>query len=270
MNNEKAIAIVVYKKSFFGHGNPPVFKGHKIFEENNKSASETIFLLFDEREKHYDTILNLIGAGGNKYFCWQCNKGYKTINGHRCVYKCTRCFSIPFCENKEPKIVCEKCNREFYERKCFENHKKFANRSGEKIICEKVYYCKTCLVTVNVDLGKHECGIHYCKTCRSKHKHNELCYMQPAKVKVFKKKTLFYFYDFETRQDTSYQNHVSNKIHIPNLAVVQSACDDCMDNNNIAERCETCGIREFIFKKDLVKSSSRSCLCYSIREVKVV
>ena len=112
INNEIEIAIVVYEKSFFGHSIPPIFDGHKMFQ-NNKISTETINLLYDERDKHYDTILNLVGAGGDRYFCWQCNKAYRTLNGHRCNHSCARCFESPNCDNTEPKIVCNKCNREF-------------------------------------------------------------------------------------------------------------------------------------------------------------
>ena len=218
---KKGIGIVVYEKSLFGHGAEPVFNGVKIIEETCNSYNSIIYLLYVESQKHYHLIINLIGAGGNKYFCWMCNKAYKTVNGHNCVHKCSRCFSTPICQNTERRIICQYCNREFYGQKCFENHMNRATRFGLKTICEKIYFCKQCLKTVNVDDEKHECEIQYCKMCHKKHKSNELCYMQISKPKNYKKKTLFYFYDFETRQDDSYKDHLTSKIHIVNLCVVQ-------------------------------------------------
>ena len=38
------------------------------------------------------------------------------------------------------------------------------------------------------------------------------------------------------------------------------SCDDCITNDNITQRCETCGIREYVFDKDPVRSFLNLCL----------
>ncbi|OXU21588.1 hypothetical protein TSAR_007032 [Trichomalopsis sarcophagae] len=114
----------------FGNGEPPFYDG-----------------------SHLDTILNLTGAAGNRFFCNHCNR--------------------------------------------------------------------------------HGCG-NWCNLCHKKYNVNKLCYVQPfgREINVSnirktpKKKNLFIFYDFETRQDSPYRDHDSIKIHVPNLCIVQQVCDN--------------------------------------------
>ena len=72
-----------------------------------------------------------------------------------------------------------------------------------------------------------------------------------------KKKFLYIFYDFETRQDEAYLNHESTKVHIPNLCVVQQVCTDCIDQDDVSQFCPTCGIREYIFRENPVTQIDR-------------
>jgi len=60
------------------------------------------------------------------------------------------------------------------------------------------------------------------------------------------------FYDFETRQDESFEG-TDIKIHVPTLCVAQQICGSCEETDDITVRCEQCGVREFVFRDDPVK-----------------
>ena len=66
-------------------------------------------------------------------------------------------------------------------------------------------------------------------------------------------KNLYVFCDFVTRQDEVYKNHESMRVHVPNICVAQQVCDDCVDIYDLSIMCNTCGVREYIFKNDPVK-----------------
>ena len=58
---------------------------------------------------------------------------------------------------------------------------------------------------------------------------------------------LFVFYDLETRLDPKTDACTS---HVPNLCVAQQACRACIDREDAAEDCPSCGQREFVFAED--------------------
>ncbi|XP_039315430.1 involucrin-like [Solenopsis invicta] len=63
----------------------------------------------------------------------------------------------------------------------------------------------------------------------------------------------FVFYDFETRQDETYEGTENVKLHVPTLCVAQQICAACVAIDDMTVRCRWCGTREFVFNIDPVK-----------------
>lgn len=241
------IAILVFDSESFGNGDTILYDGRKEFLENK------IYILYNEEARHYDVILNLSAAVSSRFFCEYCNKKYAHVDSHMCDKICSACFVSPKCDSTQALIKCERCSRDFFGDSCFANHNTDGSyKAKNKKLCDVVQRCKICLFVVNKYKGKHECGYSYCRQCTSKHNPNELCYMQPIKKPEKKQKYLFVFYDFETRQDSSFKQHVSTTLHVPVMCVVQMVCTDCLDNENMSEMCNTCGVRQFVFTNDPV------------------
>lgn len=96
----QGIAIVVYDQTTFGSGEPPLFNGRPIVEEAVGSVQGIINICHEPREKHFHTILNLIGASKTRFFCPYCNFKYSFVEQHVCAYNCKNCFSYPACDNE--------------------------------------------------------------------------------------------------------------------------------------------------------------------------
>ena len=60
----RGIALVVFEKQNFGSGEPPLFDGRNTLHEFNIALSGIIYLMFDERGRHFNLITNLFGAAG--------------------------------------------------------------------------------------------------------------------------------------------------------------------------------------------------------------
>ena len=156
-------------------------------------------------------------------------------------------------------IECVDCGRKFFGHECFANHKRVgAYKKNNKKVCDIVRMCQNCMRIVNVYLSKHECGIGFCRHCQKSHAINDVCFMQPVIAKPNKKKYLYIFYDFETRQDTPYGE--SARVHVPNLCVAHQVCTDCIDIDDMRIVCTTCGVREFVFNRDPVKQLLALCV----------
>ena len=255
------IAIIVFDSETFGEGEAPWFDGRRSFEE------KCIFLMYNSRARHFDVIVNLSGIVQPNYFCVFCNTKYKTLNSHKCEKKCPQCYTAPSCDTTQASIKCTECHREFYGDCCFSNHKKIGGYKPKSIktICDVVQYCPKCFKVINTTQEEHECGIYYCRQCSSKHDPNELCYIRLIKERKPRKdappnKYLYIFYDFETRQDTSFKNHSSMTEHSPVLCVVQQTCTDCLEVDDLAVLCPTCGVREMIFDRDPVNQLIDFCI----------
>ena len=60
--------VVVFEKKNFGSGEPPLFDGRNTLHELNIALSGIIYLMFDERGRHFNFITNLFGAAGMYFF----------------------------------------------------------------------------------------------------------------------------------------------------------------------------------------------------------
>ena len=248
----RGIAIVVYDRETFGSGEPPFFDGHRMISVDNPTV---INLYHDEKNRHFDTILNLVGAAQSKFFCIYCNKRYHYVDQHTCTSVCACCFVTPACKTEGAVVKCQDCMRNFLSERCFTNHKTEGSyKTKNKKICNLIKMCTVCHKVFHIHRGKHECGVFYCKYCRMRHSRNSLCFMKPtvSSTRAKDKKYLYVFYDLETRQEDTYKNHPTTLEHVPNLCIAQQVCSDCLLNDAMTQRCNTCGTREHIFKQNPV------------------
>lgn len=274
------IAIVVYNADTFGKGERPLFDGSGVLNALGHEPSHKLNIMYYESERHYNPILCLkAAAGSRKDFCIPCNISYKEGTVHRCTNKCPLCNNMPPCvqETGKKTIRCDTCKRSFFGKACFEHHRAVKSYDGKNppSVCNAIRFCEGCNRTVKT-AKKHECGVSFCKICSDSRPINHLCFMQPLSrgnsssdapyensvnveeneqnnaVASEKKRTAFVFYDFETRQDVSIEG-TNIKIHIPTLCVAHQICESCAKVDDLAERCEWCGVREFIFRRDPVK-----------------
>ena len=86
----------------------------------NKRSEDKIYLL--KTRNHFDIIKSLTVFYDTPYYCHECKKAHTKRDKHKCPSKCLSCFTYAKdkkCEGKE--IVCEKCNRKFFGKRCFKN-----------------------------------------------------------------------------------------------------------------------------------------------------
>jgi hypothetical protein len=149
----------------------------------------------------------------------------------------------PPCVQAGVRIPCMECNRHFRGRACFTNHNlKDGNKKG---VCDRQLVCpsRDALIELN---RIHECGKHFCKTCKALKEKQHLCYMQPLKnVLPSGDAVLFVFFDFETTQDTQYSH--TARLHVPNLVCLQQFCSRCDSSDNVDENCTLRGTRKHSF-----------------------
>ena len=92
----------------------------------NKGSEDKIYLL--KTRNQFNVIKFLTAFYDTPYYCHECKKSYTKRDKHKCTSKCLSYFTYAKykkCEGN--KIICEKCNRKFFGKKCFKNHLK--NRS---------------------------------------------------------------------------------------------------------------------------------------------
>ena len=111
----------------------------------NKGSEDKIYLL--KTRNHFDVIKSLTVFYDTPYYCHECKKAYTKRDKHKCPSKCLSCFTYAKdkkCDGKE--IVCEKCNRKFFGKRCFKNHLKNRSKVEDKmdIVCDTVKQCLDC------------------------------------------------------------------------------------------------------------------------------
>ena len=111
----RCTVIVVYNFSTFARGNPPIYDGTRTVSETyGKTIVHVLRIMYYESTKHYQPILNLIGATGSAGYCIPCNKSYWRAEEHRCSNKCYKCMSSPACTITETLKKCDICLRLFF------------------------------------------------------------------------------------------------------------------------------------------------------------
>ena len=96
---------------------------NNIIYTANKCSEDKIYLL--KTKNHFDVIKSLTAFYDTPYYCHECKKGYTKRDKHKCPSKCLSCFTYAKDRKSEGnEIVCEKCNRKFFGKRCFKNHLK--------------------------------------------------------------------------------------------------------------------------------------------------
>lgn len=243
-------AIVVFEFLTLGKSAAPIFDGRPIVNRRYNNIEHVLYILYYERTNHYQPILNLQGAVAGRCFCSVCNKSFTDNIEHRCALRCPRCKAYPLCQDTD-RIVCNICNRWFFNRTCFANHlirgSAKMKKSDINTVCDVLKICQKCFRLIRLGKHEHQCGITYCRTCRDRRPIKHYCFMKPLKS-INQSLSMFIFYDFETQQNVRLRGNWNVKLHIPNFCVVQRICNICCNDNEIENPCNTCGIRQFIFK----------------------
>ncbi|XP_025155139.1 uncharacterized protein LOC112588681 [Harpegnathos saltator] len=278
--------IIVYNFRSFARGAPPLYDGSGVLVSLGRAIRHKLNIMYYERSRHFNPILNLRAASGSRGYCVRCNRGYKPEKGHRCSNACLRCFAVPSCEETVQLIHCSMCQRAFYGSACFERHRapKSYNVETTSSVCSILRICNKCGHLQN-SRKKHKCSMIYCRICVSSKPLNHLCFIRPLRhtdglsknptraentsetatetedennknVETCKRKkgrVAFVFYDFETRQDDVVEGSENVKTHVVTLCVAQQICDSCIEIDDMTVRCRWCGVRELIFRNDPVK-----------------
>lgn len=263
----KNIVIRVYELFTMGKKVPLYFDGSEIV--NNLLFQENYSINLILSNDHYDLIINLKGACGNSLFCPRCNVSFRYHSDHKCQFRCTRCFNADnrSCDKKES-VYCQICNRSFFGRQCFDRHLQInSSYSKSKTVCQSIRFCNNCNILVDSFKGIHQCNIRFCKSCKSMEEINHQCFITTIKREVKPDKTLYIYFDLETRQDEPVEGCENVNIHIPTLAVAQVSCAHCVGDNfdeyskqKMSEQCASCGVREFFFTKDPIRELVELCL----------
>ena len=179
---------------------------------------------------------------------------------HMCPSKCLSCFTYAKgkkCEGKE--IICKKCNRKFFGKRCFKNHLKNQSKVEGKtdIVCDTVKKCLDCShIITGKYVNSHKCGYSECNNCNKYIGKNHKCFMKKVKAKggyctvdskkpcknndSIKKKDWCYscrtytdkyiFYNFEATQNTG--------THNVNLSIAQDFEGNEYMHNDIKSFCK--------------------------------
>ena len=218
----------------------------------NKGTEEKIYLL--KTRNHFDVVKSMTGLMDSPYYCHECKKAYTKKDKHKCPSKCLSCFTYSkyrTCEGNG--IVCNKCNRKFFGKRCFKNHLK--NRSDGKTVCNIVKKCLDCSrIITGKYVDRHKCGFFECNNCNMYIDSSHKCYMKklrpkggnclnkiPCKNNNSIKKTdwcyscrtytdKYIFYDFECTQNTG--------THTVNLSIAQDFEGKEYVHNSIEEFCK--------------------------------
>ena len=222
----------------------------------NKDSKDKIYLL--KTRNHFDVIKSLTAFYDSPYYCHECKKAYTKRDKHKCPSKCLSCFTYnkdTKCDGKE--IICKKCNRKFFRKRCFKNHlKNRSNGEGKmNIVCDAVKKCLDCnRIITGKYVNNHKCGYTECTNCGKYVSNNHKCFMKkviakggnclnkkPCKNNESIKKTdwcyscrtytdKYIFYDFECTQNTG--------THTVNLSIAQDFEGKEYVHNSIEEFCK--------------------------------
>ena len=224
----------------------------------NKGSEDKVYLL--KTRNHFNVIKSLTAFYDTPYYCHECKKAYTKRDKHKCPSKCLSCFTYmkdTKCEGKG--IICEKCNRKFFSKRCFKNHLKNRSKIEGKtdIVCDAVKKCLDCnRIITGKYVNNHKCGYSECNNCNKYVSKNHKCFMKKVKAKggyctvdsmkpcknndSIKKTDWCYpcrtytekymFYDFEATQNTG--------THTVNLSIAQDFNGKEYIHNSIEEFCK--------------------------------
>ncbi len=219
-------------------GNQKVYNGCGQFEDY-------IFLYHSELNGagHFDLITKMTGFTCQAYYCNFCQKSYSKRDEHSCSYSCNVCGRNNCKQSSQSQVKCAACNRMCRSENCLRFHTMKPVGKGNKknqdlpSLCEQHHQCSDCgLLMEKRQKEDHCCGEMFCSRCQ-KHYRDEhhQCYIRSDYPDSLPNKLIFY--DFESIQESGE--------HIPNLLVLQSACDNCEEESEVTStsKCLSCGSR---------------------------
>ena len=238
--------LIVISRDFF---NTIVYKGPHEVEKK---------IHLYHAHHHYSVITSMPAFLERHNYCSNCHVGYTHKDSHVCKNGCKCCRKSTPCVLTEW-MVCQACRRRFVSPSCYQHHL----ASG---LCAILRACEVCGKVVRRS-HKHECGVAYCKICRSRQPIDHLCFMQPlkggrgpesepegydeedmdfdeveemAERKAKQKKYQQYiFYDFESM--------VIDHKHVPNLCVLHKVCELCIEHPDIQTSQCPCKPTQVVF-----------------------
>ena len=158
---------------------------NSIIYTANRGSEDKIYLL--KRRNHFHVIKSLAALYDTPYYCHECKKAYTKRDKHMCLSKCLSCFTYAKdekCEGDE--IICKKCNRKFFGKRCFKNHLKNRSKVEGKtdIVCDTVKKCLDCnRIITGKYINNHRCGFVECNNCLRYVSKNHKCFMKKVKAK---------------------------------------------------------------------------------------
>ena len=158
---------------------------NSIIYTANKGHEGKIYLL--KRRNHFDIIKSLTALYDTLTIAMSVRRHTPKETKHKCPSKCLSCFTYTKdkkCDGKE--IVCEKCNRKFFGKRCFKNHLKNRSKVEGKmdIVCDTVKKCLDCSHTITGKyVNSHKCGYSECNNCNKYIGKNHKCFMKKVKAK---------------------------------------------------------------------------------------
>ena len=158
---------------------------NNIIYTANKGFEDKIYLL--KTRNHFDVIKSMTAFYDSPYYCHECKKAYTKRDKHKCPSKCLSCFTYAKerkCNGKE--IVCEKCNRKFFGKRCFKNYLKNRSKVEDKtdIVCDTVKKCLDCSrIITGKYVNSHKCGYSECNNCNKYVGKDHMCYLKKVKAK---------------------------------------------------------------------------------------
>ena len=203
----------------------PIFRG-------SRKRKYTIPIYF--HQKHYDGIKKLHIFFNSQHYCVDCGKAFQQLEAHtsKCIAKCLHCLQIgpeyPCIRQDDFFIVCNNCNIEFFNKKCYDKHFSLA--------CCRFSKCNKCTKIYAKRKGKHICYENYCKICKVNHDKNRSCFITPWKPPKSEAYRIVAF-DYETTQETVIKDNIVE--HLVNYASVHLTCTNCIDKMN--KNCKICG-----------------------------
>ena len=149
-----------------------------------------------EQDGHFHGLKSIRRFFKLDNFCVDCEKSYSRTIQHTmyCKARCYNCSMVGYGPCRPQPLfftTCEKCMREYYNKDCYEFHKRAACHYYKK--CEKCKY-------VYVDKGEHVCGEWYCRRCYTTHQPDRGCFMKPLTDGAAPGSYRLCVYDLETSQ----------------------------------------------------------------------
>jgi len=136
-------------------------------------------------------------------------------------------------------------------------------KETDKSMCEKMYQCKYCRKVMERSKRKpedHRCGEWKCMSCfRYQFDQNHLCYQRRHVKEPNKTPRTFFFYDFETTQNTKLSCTQGYDTGAPcTTCTTETRCNKCRICVNCTE--SWCGLEEHKVNFAILQSTCKKCM----------